>query len=79
MVLDEADGARGPHPQEPWRPALAVYEPPVLPSAHGLLQYACTPKEHFAAMAAGQLKPMQPDSACICLLSCKLRFVSQTA
>ena len=44
MILDEADSARGPHPQEPWRPALAVYEPPVLPSAHGLLQYACTPK-----------------------------------
>ena len=53
VILDEAHCPRWPHAQEPWRPALAVYEPPVLPSSHGFLQYTCAPHRRHETLDFG--------------------------
>ena len=61
VVLDECNGARGPHAQHAGRPPLAVYQPPVLASPHGLLQYACA---HILCLSRKRIEctfAMHPD------------------
>ena len=43
VVLYKGHGSGRPHPQQTRGPALAVYQSPVFPSAHGFLQDACIP------------------------------------
>lgn len=41
VILDESHSSGGPHAKQAWGAPLAIYQSPVFPSAHRLLQDSC--------------------------------------
>ena len=61
MVLNEGNSSGGPHAHEARGAALAIHQPPVLPSPHGLLQNTCISQIPF--LIRGPCR-FSPECAC---------------